>query len=719
LYAVKESDNTMYRLGVSNDSNIVASTTLIPFVIKNTVIGTSVFATKVQETFDRIYITDNEYNLYIYIKSFVGLVEAKSDFGIKEGQYGISTILPGQVYKLPFKTSEFSASQQCFINKTLNPTAVIQQTATPTLTPTATPTPSITPTKTPTQTVTQTRTGTQTVTPTRTTTRTVTPTKTATPTVTPSPTETILPRTASAPLSLVATNNTGYELVNLSWNVPSDTGSSPIFNYRIQFSIDGGSTFTTHGRQYQDSFTQFTVIGLSPSNSYIFRVAGVNSAGLGTYSNPSSPITPRSAPVLPVPQPPMFMVVDGAEYFETSLPTHNGRTILLYNIDEAQYNLTTEIQDSDDNINWIPYTFINNVSGSTADYNAGMKSKRGSGLPSPEPRQYIRIRSKTNQADTYGSWSYNTISPTAGATPLRYGVYSYNNSMNIVPPYIFTTIAPISLLTFTENSMTSVSPPIIFNPNLYRVTLRNKLINAFSVYGYYIYPNLAVAGLDQINTYALPGYISNSSQDGIFKEVAASPGNPPPGMAGNNNFFISTSTIDKHAFNFAGMPVYDSDEISQFNLQTGLLLGSEIINIHNRLAGIRPIYRRNINIDGASFVGPDVSFNSTLGIGNEPLDKYPINTNLSVPTANVSTTTNSIYVYSYNTYGGHIFVQGWAPQVNKWVTVGVSDIRPNILKDLGSSISIDRRLKYRMKFFSVGTNESNSGFSNWSSDIIF
>jgi hypothetical protein len=93
----------------------------------------------------------------------------------------------------------------------------------------------------------------------------------------------------SAPTSLAAT--AGNAQVSLTWTAPSYNGGSAITDYSVQVSADSGSNWTTFSRTASTTASQ-VVTGLTNGTSYVFRVAGVNANGTGTYTAASSSVTP-------------------------------------------------------------------------------------------------------------------------------------------------------------------------------------------------------------------------------------------------------------------------------------------------------------------------------------------------------------------------------------------------------------------------------------------
>lgn len=89
---------------------------------------------------------------------------------------------------------------------------------------------------------------------------------------------------APTELAAAATSTT---VARLQWSAPASDGGAAITNYRIQYSQDSGSTYTSLG---DAEGTSTDVIDLTPGVTYQFRVAAVNSVGVGTFSQPSAPL---------------------------------------------------------------------------------------------------------------------------------------------------------------------------------------------------------------------------------------------------------------------------------------------------------------------------------------------------------------------------------------------------------------------------------------------
>jgi len=99
----------------------------------------------------------------------------------------------------------------------------------------------------------------------------------------------------AAPTNVVAVR--GNTLVNVTWLAPTNVGTSPLTDYTIQFSSNGGVTWTTFPDAVSTG-TSTTVTGLTNGTSYIFRIAALNKNGASPWSAPSAPVIP-AGPAFP------------------------------------------------------------------------------------------------------------------------------------------------------------------------------------------------------------------------------------------------------------------------------------------------------------------------------------------------------------------------------------------------------------------------------------
>jgi hypothetical protein len=94
-----------------------------------------------------------------------------------------------------------------------------------------------------------------------------------------------------APTSLSAT--AGNAQASLTWSAPTVLSQTPITDYIVQYSSNGGSTWTTFSDGTSTS-TSATVTELTNGTAYVFRVAAVNGVGTGAYSSVTSSVTPNN-----------------------------------------------------------------------------------------------------------------------------------------------------------------------------------------------------------------------------------------------------------------------------------------------------------------------------------------------------------------------------------------------------------------------------------------
>jgi len=85
------------------------------------------------------------------------------------------------------------------------------------------------------------------------------------------------------------TATSGVDQIALSWTAPTDDGNGAL-SYIVESSTNGGASFAT---EKTVSGTSTTVTGYSSGTSLIFRVAAINSAGMGAYSTATDSVEYR------------------------------------------------------------------------------------------------------------------------------------------------------------------------------------------------------------------------------------------------------------------------------------------------------------------------------------------------------------------------------------------------------------------------------------------
>jgi hypothetical protein len=104
---------------------------------------------------------------------------------------------------------------------------------------------------------------------------------------------------ASAPTAPTVTS--GNASISASWTAPNS--ADPIVGYRIRYSTNNGSSWTTHGSDFDTSTLTRTISSLTNGTQYIFQVAALtgdlnSSPTLGTWSS-SSLVTIPGGPSAP------------------------------------------------------------------------------------------------------------------------------------------------------------------------------------------------------------------------------------------------------------------------------------------------------------------------------------------------------------------------------------------------------------------------------------
>ena len=75
------------------------------------------------------------------------------------------------------------------------------------------------------------------------------------------------------------------EIIDLSWAAPTSDGGADITGYKIEVSVDAGSTWTTLVASTGDANTSYSHTGLPAGATRHYRVSAINSVGTGDASN--------------------------------------------------------------------------------------------------------------------------------------------------------------------------------------------------------------------------------------------------------------------------------------------------------------------------------------------------------------------------------------------------------------------------------------------------
>ena len=93
----------------------------------------------------------------------------------------------------------------------------------------------------------------------------------------------------NAPMSVTAAvDDTVITKINVSWGTPADNGGSEVTGYMVQrgtMSSDGTMSWTDVSPAHRGTDMTYMDTGLTPNTKYYYRVAAVNAAGTGEYSD--------------------------------------------------------------------------------------------------------------------------------------------------------------------------------------------------------------------------------------------------------------------------------------------------------------------------------------------------------------------------------------------------------------------------------------------------
>ena len=77
--------------------------------------------------------------------------------------------------------------------------------------------------------------------------------------------------------------------MSLEWKPPVSDGGSPVTNYIIEYRVEGGFKWLK-ANEYTVNETNYTIKALKNDETYEFRIAAENRAGVGPASDPTKPI---------------------------------------------------------------------------------------------------------------------------------------------------------------------------------------------------------------------------------------------------------------------------------------------------------------------------------------------------------------------------------------------------------------------------------------------
>jgi len=101
-----------------------------------------------------------------------------------------------------------------------------------------------------------------------------------------------------APTGLTA-RAVGTSRIDLEWSAPRNTGGAPIRTYLIEAWSDAANDWQTIRRHPASAGTRFSDLNLQPATTRRYRVAAINTAGTGPFSNTARATTEATVPGVP------------------------------------------------------------------------------------------------------------------------------------------------------------------------------------------------------------------------------------------------------------------------------------------------------------------------------------------------------------------------------------------------------------------------------------
>lgn len=217
--------------------------------------------------------------------------------------------------------------------------------------------------------------------------------------------------TPAAPTNLTAAP--GNHRVTLTWTPPVNTGGAPILNYRIAYRTPGTATWTLWSHDPDPNPTA-TITGLTNGTLYEFKVAAINTAGVGEWSTPVT-ATPRTTPDAPTD---LTAFPSIQEVILTWLPpaVNGGAPVTNYRIDYRLTGTTT----------WV--TFPRTPTPTAVETVAGLTNNKS----------YDFRVAAINAAGT-GAWSTTITASPTNQLAFRYSdksLFPYQSHQHVITPVV-------------------------------------------------------------------------------------------------------------------------------------------------------------------------------------------------------------------------------------------------------------------------------------------
>jgi len=216
----------------------------------------------------------------------------------------------------------------------------------------------------------------------------------------------------------------GDRAVSLTWAAPSSP-TVPITNYIVEYLAGGGNW----QRFPHDAFTatNLQVTGLTNGVAYSFRVAAVNDAGQGSFSEATSAVTPRSLPSYPLN---LQAVAGNASATLTwALPSSDGGSSILDYVVQSSRDGVTTWQTFNDGLSTTRTAVVTGLTnGTTYSFRVAATTAAGQGAwavstpvtPAALPTAALNVVATAGDSQAILTWAAPTS--TGGASIVDYAV---------------------------------------------------------------------------------------------------------------------------------------------------------------------------------------------------------------------------------------------------------------------------------------------------------
>jgi titin len=280
--------------------------------------------------------------------------------------------------------------------------------------------------------------------------------------------------TANAPTGVAGIAQNAQ--VALSWNEPANNGSQ-IFDYVVQFSNDGGSSWATFA-DGTSSATATTVTGLTNSTAYVFRVAATNGIGTGSYSSNSASVTPTAAATIPfTPSAPSVTSGNAQVSLTWTAPSNGGSVITDYLVQFSSNGGTTWSTFSDGTSTSTSTTVTGLTNGAAYVFRIAAVNAIGTGLYSATSSTVIPQTSPSTP---------NAPSGSVGDAQVPLSWTAPSNGGSAITDYLvqFSSNGGSSWTTFSDGTSTATSTTVTGLTNGTAYVFRVAAVNAIGTGSY-------------------------------------------------------------------------------------------------------------------------------------------------------------------------------------------------------------------------------------------